>query len=77
MVRVEEVLNEFLGLTSTQSSINVLDGRQRAPGDALGFCSTLRRVMCRWVGLGAHEVRHSLTFINLRIHKKCILINSN
>ena len=31
-----EVLNDLLGLPLTPSSVNVLEGRQYAPGDALG-----------------------------------------
>ena len=36
MTRVAEVLDTFLVLPLTLSAVNVLEGRQHAPGDALG-----------------------------------------
>ena len=36
MARVAEVLDDLLGLSVTPSAVGVLEGRQCAPGDALG-----------------------------------------
>ena len=36
MARVAEVLDDLLGLPMTPGAVDVLEGRQCAPGDALG-----------------------------------------